>query len=81
MNISPIQSPGCGLRIASLGTCFVGVAHLARVCLGVPIQIGSFAVPLWMSGVAFIALGALSCWFWKLSFAPALLEPPKPKAA
>lgn len=80
MHIAPIQSPGCGLRIASIGTCLVGAGHLARLCLALPIQIGGYAVPLWISGIAFVALGALGCWFWKLSFAPSPPATPEPKA-
>lgn len=38
------------------------IGHLARVCLGVPVVIGGWTVPLWMSWVGLFAPGILCVW-------------------
>lgn len=63
----PVNSPVCGLRVASAIAGLVSVAHLARLFLPFQIMIGSHSVPVWLSGVGFVVLGLLSLWLWKLS--------------
>jgi membrane protein implicated in regulation of membrane protease activity len=46
--------------LATLFLTVVALAHLARVGAGVPIQVGFFGVPPWMSGVAFLFCSALA---------------------
>ena len=40
----------------------VAVGHLARACLGVPVIIGGWTVPLWLSWVGLAATGGLCLW-------------------
>jgi hypothetical protein len=75
-----MNSPSCGLLIASIGTGLIGLAHLVRVFLGFQILIGSHPVPMWMSGAAFVVMGLVSFWFWKLSVTAKPVEPSKPAA-
>jgi len=46
--------------LAILFFAVVSVAHLARVLFRVEVQVASFLVPQWMSGVAFLLCGALA---------------------
>jgi hypothetical protein len=62
-----MNSPAFGLRVASVITGFVSVAHLVRLFLRFQVVIGSYAVPTWLSGVAWVVFGLLSFWLWKLS--------------
>lgn len=38
------------------------VGHVVRVCLGVPVIIGGWTVPLWLSCVGVVATGSLCIW-------------------
>ena len=62
-----MNSTGFGLRIASLVTGLISLAHLLRLFLHFQIVIGSHSIPLWLSGAAFVVFGLLSFWFFKLS--------------
>lgn len=44
---------------------FIAVAHLLRLVFSVPIEIGTFFVPMWPSAVAVVGLGALGIWLWR----------------
>ena len=56
-------------RPASLGAAIVfwliALAQLLRVLLSVRVTAGSHDIPLWLSAVAFIVLGALGMWLWR----------------
>jgi len=43
----------------------VSIVHLVRFVLQVSITVDKFVVPMWMSLVAFLALGALAAWLWR----------------
>ena len=73
-----MNSPVCGLRVASIIAGFGSVAHLVRFFLGFQVLIGSHPVPVWMSGGGFIVLGALSGWLWKLSMSATPSAPATP---
>jgi hypothetical protein len=45
----------------------VAVAQLIRVLLGLPAQIGGFAIPIWGSVVAFLVAGGLALWALRAS--------------
>ncbi len=67
-----MNSPPFGLRVA--GTIFglVCLAHLVRLVLRFQLMLGSYAVPLWMNGVAFVITGLLAFWLWHLSMSAGL---------
>jgi hypothetical protein len=62
-----MNSPAFGLRVASIVTGLISVAHLARLFRHFQILIGSHLVPMWLSVVAFVVFGLLSLWLCKLS--------------
>ena len=43
----------------------VAIAQLLRVLLRVRVTAGSHDIPLWLSAVAFVVLGALGLWLWR----------------
>ena len=43
----------------------VALGQLLRVILGVRVTAGTHDVPLWLSVVAFVVLGALGVWLWR----------------
>ena len=43
----------------------VAIAQLLRVLLRVRVTAGSHDIPLWLSAVAFVVLGALGFWLWR----------------
>ena len=49
--------------IALLATVIFGlaaVAHLLRLIIGIEVIIGGIYIPVWMSGIGFVAAGALA---------------------
>ena len=75
-----MNSPVCGLRVASIVAGLISLAHLVRLLRPFQVKIGSHPVPVWLSGGGFVVMGLLSLWFWKLSLAAKPAEPPKPAA-
>jgi len=51
--------------LSGLFLCFVAIAHLARVLLGVEITANSIILPMWPSVVAVVVLPALAIWLWR----------------
>ena len=51
------------------GTLFalIALAQLLRSILGLPAQVGSFAIPIWFSIVAFLVTGSLAIWAFRAS--------------
>lgn len=45
---------------ASLFLALIALAHLIRLLLRTDVSIGALAVPLWMSGAAFLFCGVLA---------------------
>ncbi len=43
----------------------VSIIHLVRFALQVNITVDKFVVPMWMSVVAFLAVGTLAVWLWR----------------
>jgi hypothetical protein len=59
-----------GLRVAGTLFGFMSLAQLARLVLQADISIAGYVLPLWPSLPAFILMGCLSFWMWKLSRNP-----------
>jgi len=51
--------------VAAILFWLVALAQLLRVLLRVRVTAGSHDVPLWLSAVAFVVLGALGMWLWR----------------
>jgi hypothetical protein len=51
--------------IAAIIFAVIALVQLARAIFGWPVMIDTYAVPLWLSWVAFIVAGGLSYFGWK----------------
>jgi hypothetical protein len=60
-----------GLRIASIIFGLMAIAQLARLVIRPEVLVAGHRMPLWPSVLAFLVLGALSIWMWKLTRRPA----------
>ena len=56
-----------GLRVASLIFGLMCLAQLLRLVTGLDVLVAGHHLPLWPSGLAFLILGGMSLWLWKLS--------------
>lgn len=45
----------------------IALAQLTRSILGLPAQVGSMAIPVWWSVVAFLVTGSLALWAFRVS--------------
>ncbi len=55
-----------GLRVASILFGLMSVAQLARLLIRPEVLVAGHQMPLWPSALAFVILGGLSLWLWKL---------------
>jgi hypothetical protein len=62
-----MQSQIVGLRVAGVVFGLMALAQLARLAIRPEVFVAGYQFPLWPSALAFIALGALSLWMWKLA--------------
>ena len=51
--------------VAAIVFWLIALAQLLRVLLSVRVTAGSHDIPLWLSAVAFVVLGALGMWLWR----------------
>jgi ABC-type nickel/cobalt efflux system permease component RcnA len=51
--------------VAAILFWLIALAQLLRVLLRVRVTAGSHDIPLWLSAVAFVVLGALGLWLWR----------------
>lgn len=51
--------------ISGLLFTLVAVGHLFRIVYGLPVLIGDFEVPMWMSWVGLIIPGGLAVWAFR----------------
>lgn len=60
-----------GLRVAGIVFALMCLAQLLRLVIRPQVLVAGNQVPLWPSGLAFVILGGLSLWMWKLARAAA----------
>ncbi|HTP03195.1 MAG TPA: hypothetical protein VMJ64_17590 [Anaerolineales bacterium] len=65
-----MKSQITGLRVASLVFGLMAIAQLARIVIRPEVLVAGHPMPLWPSVLAFIILGGLSFWLWKLTRTP-----------
>jgi len=65
-----VKSQITGLRVASLVFGLMAIAQLARIVIRPEVLVAGHSMPLWPSVLAFIILGGLSFWLWKLTRTP-----------
>jgi hypothetical protein len=58
-----------GLRVAGSIFGIICIAQLVRLLTGFQILIAGYELPSWPNKVAFVILGGLCIWMWKLSYA------------
>ena len=56
-----------GLRVASVIFGLMSLAQLGRLVIRPEIFVAGYRMPLWPSALAFIVMGGLSIWLWKLT--------------
>jgi len=56
-----------GLRVASIVFALMSAAQLARLIIRPEVLVSGHLMPLWPSALAFLFLGGLSLWLWKLA--------------
>ena len=56
-----------GLRVASIIFGLMSLAQLLRLLIQPEVLVAGNQLPLWPSALAFVVLGGLSIWLWKLS--------------
>lgn len=56
-----------GLRVASAILGLISVGQLTRLVIRPEILVAGHVIPLWPSIPAFIIMGGLSFWMWKLA--------------
>ncbi|OPY82294.1 MAG: hypothetical protein A4E65_00829 [Syntrophorhabdus sp. PtaU1.Bin153] len=62
-----MKSQAWGLRVASVIFGLISIAQLMRLVMRLAIVVEGRAVPLWPSMLAFMIMGGLSFWLWKLA--------------
>jgi hypothetical protein len=65
-----MNSQSTGLRVASVVFGLMALAQLGRLVLRPEVLVAGHSMPLWPSVLAFIVLGGLSLWLWKLARTP-----------
>ena len=65
-----MKSQITGLRVASVVFGLMAIAQLARILIRPEVLVAGHSMPLWPSVLAFIILGGLSFWLWKLTRTP-----------
>ena len=73
-----MNSPTCGLRVASVVFGLICLGHLLRIIARLQVNLGGFYVHRWTSAVAVVVAGLLCVWLWMLATKTAQ---PKPDAA
>jgi hypothetical protein len=62
-----MNSPTLGLKVAGVVFGLMCLAQLLRLVIRLDVLVAGHQVPLWPSGLAFVILGGLSLWMWRLS--------------
>jgi hypothetical protein len=56
-----------GLRVSGTVFGLMSLAQLVRLLIRPDILVAGHTIPLWPSVLAFVILGGLSLWMWKLT--------------
>jgi hypothetical protein len=56
-----------GLRVAGAVFGLMALAQLVRLVIRPEVLVAGHPMPLWPSALAFVILGGLSLWMWKLA--------------
>lgn len=72
----PYSKDQLPLLIGTLCITFSALANLVRFLWNIPVAVGSFQLPGWTGGIAFVVLGLLAAWMFQ---ALGLYPPKNPK--
>ena len=56
-----------GLRVANIVFGLMSLVQLARLVIRPEVLVTGYRMPLWPSALAFVVMGGLSIWLWKLA--------------
>ncbi len=56
-----------GLRVAGTVFGLMSLVQLTRLVIRPEVLVAGYPVPSWLSVLAFVVLGGLSVWMWKLA--------------
>ena len=62
-----MENKNLGLRLSGIIFGLMALAQLVRAILNPVISINGYSMPLWPSILAFVVLGALALWLFKLA--------------
>ncbi|MDD5543470.1 MAG: hypothetical protein PHX83_09875 [Acidobacteriia bacterium] len=62
-----MKSQIMGLRVAGTVFGLMSLAQLTRFLTHFQVFVVGYELPMWLSALAFVFLGSLSIWMWKLS--------------
>jgi hypothetical protein len=62
-----MNSQIAALRVGSVVFALMAIAQLVRLVIRAEVLVAGYPMPLWPSVLAFIILGGLSLWMWKLA--------------
>jgi hypothetical protein len=62
-----MKSQIIGLRVASIAFGLMALGQLVRLAIRPEVLVAGHLMPLWPSALAFVILGGLSLWMWKLA--------------
>jgi hypothetical protein len=65
-----VNSQILGLRVAGTMFGLMALAQLLRLVMRPEVLVAGHPMPLWPSVLAFVILGGLSLWMWKLARTP-----------
>jgi hypothetical protein len=52
-------------HVSGAAFAIIALGQLVRAVLGLPVQVSTFAVPVWCSFVAFAVTAGLAVWAWR----------------
>jgi hypothetical protein len=52
-------------KLTSIIFGVVAIVHAIRVVKNLPLNLGNWEAPLWLSAAAALLIGYLSVWYWK----------------
>jgi len=62
-----MNSPGTGLRVASVLFGIFAIGHLLRLINQVRVTVGTLTIPIGVSWIALVVAAILCVWLWRLS--------------
>lgn len=76
-----MKSQVVGLKVASVLSMCVALAHVVRLALGVKVQVGSYSLGSWPSVLAIVVAVAVGVWLGMLAWGCKTDAAPAPPAA